>query len=118
LAPLTLRDIANDLSIHESTVSRAAREKYVQTPHGIFELRSFFSSEVKTNGSRGISATSVKILIRELVEAEDRKQPLSDQAIADVLKWNQGIEISRRAIAKYRSELNIPSSAKRKQRVI
>jgi len=115
LAPLTLKDIANDLNIHESTVSRAAREKYVQTPHGIFELRRFFSSEVKTHGSRGISATSVKILIRELVEAEDRRQPLSDQAIANALKWNQGIVISRRAIAKYRSELNIPSSSKRKQ---
>jgi RNA polymerase sigma-54 factor len=114
MAPLTLKEIAEELDIHESTVSRAVKQKYVQTPFGIFDLKAFFTSKIRTEGVSDISSVSVKILIRELIESEDRNRPLSDQNIVDVLKNTKGIDISRRAIAKYRTALKIPSSSKRK----
>lgn len=114
LAPLTLREVADDVGVHESTVSRAIREKYIQTPQGVFELKTFFSSKVKTEGLSELSSTSVKLLIKEMIKQEDKHHPFSDQKISETLKTAKGIRLSRRAVAKYRLELNIPSSNKRK----
>lgn len=113
LRPMTLRQVAQELGVHESTVSRATTGKYVQTPHGLFELKFFFASGV-ADGAGGVSAESVKRLIRDLIEAEDPLEPLSDQAVADALA-RQGVRISRRTVAKYREEANIANSALRKR---
>ncbi|KPU26467.1 DNA-directed RNA polymerase subunit sigma-24 [Caloranaerobacter sp. TR13] len=113
LKPLSLKIVADELGIHESTVSRAINGKYIQTPRGIFELKFFFSRGVSSNQGE-ISSTSVKSIIKELVENEDPRKPLSDQKITDILR-NQNIKISRRTVAKYRDELNIPSSNLRKR---
>ncbi len=113
LKPLTLKDVAEDIGVHESTVSRATNGKYIQTPRGLFELKYFFSSGVY--GTKGdVSAISIKVMIKELIEKEDEKKPLSDQKITNILK-EKGISISRRTVAKYRDELNIPSSTMRKR---
>lgn len=114
LAPLTLRDVAMELGVHESTVSRAVKEKYVQTPHGLFELKDFFSSKVKAKDAGEMSSTSVKLMIKEMIAGEDPDHPLSDQKICDLL-GSRGIELSRRAVTKYRLALNIPPSSKRKR---
>lgn len=114
LSPLTLREIAEVTEVHESTVSRSVRNKYVQTPYGIFELKHFFSSGVKTDTGDITSSESVKQEIHEIVSRENKKKPLSDQKIAIHLKTKNGIIISRRTVAKYREQLNIPSSSKRK----
>ncbi|PAE12243.1 RNA polymerase sigma-54 factor [Niallia circulans] len=115
LKPLRLKTIAKNLNIHESTVSRAVNGKYLKTNSGIYELKSFFSNGLgQKDNSDNVSAVSVKIRIKEIVEAENKKKPLSDQKIANIIK-NEGIVISRRAIAKYRDELNIPSSTERKR---
>ncbi|MTI66390.1 MAG: RNA polymerase factor sigma-54 [Firmicutes bacterium] len=113
LKPLTLKEVAEDIDVHESTVSRATNGKYVQTPRGIFELRYFFSSGVKGKSGE-VASTSVKTMISEMIESENPKKPLSDQKIADNLK-EKNIKISRRTVAKYRDELNIPSSTRRKR---
>jgi len=113
LKPLTLKDVAEDIEMHESTISRATSGKYVQTPRGLFELKYFFSSGLL--GDDGdISSTSIKSTLRELIDSEDNKKPLSDQKISEILK-DQGINISRRTVAKYRDELNIPSSSMRRR---
>ena len=113
LKPLTLREVAEDIDMHESTVSRATNGKYVQTPRGLYELRYFFTSGV--SGSKGdISSTGIKALIKKLIDEEDSKKPYSDQRIADILK-ERGIKISRRTVAKYRDELEIPSSSIRRR---
>ena len=110
---MTLKEVAADIDMHESTISRATSGKYVQTPRGLFELKYFFSSGYL--GSEGdISSTSIKSMIKSLVEEEDTKKPYSDQKISDVLKA-QGISISRRTVAKYRDELNIQSSSMRRR---
>lgn len=113
LHPLTLRQVAEELGIHESTVSRAIAGKYGQTPHGLFELKFFFSSGVE-GWAGGVSAESVKQLIRDLVSGEDPREPLSDQSLAEALA-RQGVRISRRTVAKYREDAKIPSSAHRKR---
>ena len=113
LKPLTLKDVALDIDVHESTVSRTVNGKFIQTPKGIFELRFFFSSGVSGEAG-GIASTSVKSIIKDLIEKENSKKPLSDQAIADILN-NKNINISRRTVAKYRDELEIPSSTGRKR---
>lgn len=113
LRPLTLKDVADDIGVHESTVSRATNGKYVQTPRGLFELKYFFSSGISGNDG-DISATSIKSTIKDLIDREDSKKPYSDQQIADLLK-KKGIIISRRTVAKYRDELNIPSSSMRRR---
>ncbi len=113
LKPLTLREIADDIEMHESTVSRATNGKYIQTPRGLFELKYFFSSGIKASDGN-VASTGVKSIIKELVENENSKKPLSDQKIADTLKQKE-INISRRTVAKYRDELNIPSSSKRRR---
>nr|WP_239540969.1 RNA polymerase factor sigma-54 [Pullulanibacillus pueri] len=115
IAPLTLKEIAEILGIHESTVSRTVRNKYIQTPQGVFELKHFFSSRIHTSAQTDLSSTSVKKMLQEMVEQEDKKNPLSDQGIVQNLKRTFGIEISRRTVAKYRQVMKIPSSSKRKQ---
>ncbi|HEU4963134.1 MAG TPA: RNA polymerase factor sigma-54 [Bacilli bacterium] len=114
LKPLTLRQVAEKVGLHESTVSRATTGKYAQTPRGVFELKYFFSSGVQTASGEGASAESIKRKIRDLIAKETPKKPLSDQKIADLLTA-QGIEIARRTVAKYREEDGIPSSSQRKR---
>jgi len=114
LKPLTLKQIADDAEVHESTVSRSINQKYVQTPLGIFELKYFFSSGLSTKDGNSTSVENVKKRIKQLVEQENKQKPLSDQKLSVNLQ-KEGIEISRRTVAKYREELNIASSAKRKR---
>ncbi|MGE8206596.1 RNA polymerase factor sigma-54 [Heyndrickxia sp. NPDC080065] len=117
LKPLTMRELSDEIGVHESTVSRAVREKYIQTPFGTYELKYFFSSGLMKNSDEDddqASALQVKTLITQFIEKENKLKPLSDQAIADDLK-KDGIIVSRRTVAKYRDQLNIPSSAKRKR---
>jgi RNA polymerase sigma-54 factor len=114
LKPLTLKDIADILDIHESTVSRTVKEKFVQTPHGLVSMKSFFSNKLGEE-SEEVSTATVKIKLKELIDSEDKKKPLSDQKIANGLKTNYDINISRRTVTKYREQLNIPTSAIRKQ---
>jgi len=114
LRPLTLREVAVDIDMHESTVSRATAGKYAQTPRGTFELRFFFGSGVSTSDGDTASAASIKKYIKEMIASEDAKSPLSDQEIANALT-GEGICISRRTVAKYRGELEIPASARRRR---
>ncbi|MFF2532533.1 RNA polymerase factor sigma-54 [Brevibacillus sp. NPDC058079] len=114
LKPMTQKEIAERVSLHESTISRATSNKYVQTPRGIFELKYFFTSALSTSSGEATSSESVKRRIKALIEQEDRKSPLSDQKLGEML-LTEGIEISRRTVAKYREEMLIPSSAKRKR---
>jgi RNA polymerase sigma-54 factor len=113
LRPLVLKDVAEDIGMHESTISRATANKYAHTPQGIFELKFFFTSSVKSASGEDISAETVKEKIRALVGAEPRGNPLSDQTIAEILKRDQ-INIARRTVAKYRQALGILPSARRK----
>ena len=115
LKPLTLQDVATEIDMHESTVSRATANKIVETPNGTFELRQLFSTGIKSNSGTITSQTKVKELLQEIVQNEDKTKPLSDQKIADKLKEMHEIAISRRTVAKYRDELNIPSSTRRKE---
>lgn len=107
MRPLVLREIADILGLHESTVSRVTTQKYMATPRGIFELKYFFGSHVATDTGGACSATAIRALIKQLVVAEDPKKPLSDSQIAEIL-GQQGIVVARRTIAKYREALNIP----------
>ncbi|MBO1580279.1 RNA polymerase factor sigma-54 [Bacillus sp. XF8] len=114
LKPLFLKEVAEELSVHESTISRATRNKYVQTPHGLFEMKSFFSNAVVTTEDEAVSTKRVKQLIQTLVEQENKKKPLSDQKISKLLEEEHEIVISRRTVAKYREQMNIPASSLRK----
>lgn len=114
LKPLNLKDIADKIGVHESTVSRATNGKYVQTPRGIFELKYFFNSGINTTNGTATSSKTVKSMIKEIIEKENPKKPYSDQKIADILK-QRGIRISRRTVAKYRDEMKILPSIKRKR---
>lgn len=113
LRPLVLREVAEDVKMHESTVSRVTTNKYIHTPHGVFELKFFFSSGLNSEGG-SVSSESVKEKIRQLVSEEDPVHPLSDQAIVKQLKA-EGIEIARRTVAKYREMMNLLSSSRRKK---
>lgn len=113
LVPMTLKEVAEDVKMHESTISRATNGKYVQTPRGVFELKYFFTTGLTGTGG-DVSATCVKSMIRSMVAEEDHKRPLSDQQISEILE-KKGVEISRRTVAKYRDELNIPSSTLRRR---
>lgn len=113
LKPLTLKEVADDIEMHESTVSRVTNGKYVQTPRGIYELKYFFCTGLDCNLGE-VSSTSTKELIREIVDGENPKKPYSDQKISEILK-DKGIKISRRTVAKYRDELNILSSSLRRR---
>ncbi len=114
LKPLTLQDVAREIDMHESTVSRVTSAKYVQTPRGVFELKFFFSSGLGTSDGEDISSKAAKEKILRLVEGEDKGRPLSDQKIADTLKA-EGVDIARRTVAKYREQLGIPSARMRKR---
>ena len=113
LVPLTLKEIAEDIDMHESTISRATNGKYVQTPRGLFELKYFFSAGLSSFGGE-VSSTCVKATIKELIDKEDSKKPLSDQQISKMIE-QKGTKVSRRTIAKYRDELNIPASTLRRR---
>ena len=113
MRPLVLREIADILGLHESTVSRVTTQKYMATPRGIFELKYFFGSHVATESGGACSATAIRALIKQLVGAENPKKPLSDSQLADVL-GQQGIVVARRTVAKYRESLNIPPVKLRK----
>ncbi|WP_226655454.1 RNA polymerase factor sigma-54 [Pseudalkalibacillus hwajinpoensis] len=115
LVPITLKEVANEAQVHESTVSRAIKSKYVQTPHGLFPLKDLFTSKLASESGEGASSSSVKLFIKELVENENKLKPLSDQKIVEALHIQRGIDVSRRTIAKYRDELKILSSSKRKR---
>jgi len=114
LKPLILRDVAEDIGMHESTVSRVTTNKYVHTPQGIYELKFFFNSAIARTGGDEIASEAVKNHIQQIVSAEDPKHPHSDQKIVEILK-GQGIEIARRTVAKYREVLGILPSSKRKK---
>ncbi|MGZ3779341.1 MAG: RNA polymerase factor sigma-54 [Pseudobdellovibrionaceae bacterium] len=114
LKPMVLRDIANDIGMHESTVSRVTTAKYVHTPQGIYELKYFFNSGINSSDGDALASESVKIKIKDLVSKEDPKNPLSDQKIVDLLK-TEGIQIARRTVAKYRDVLKILPSSQRKK---
>ncbi|WNB92826.1 RNA polymerase factor sigma-54 [Bacillus sp. NEB1478] len=115
LTPLTLKEIADEIGVHESTVSRAVKNKVLQTSKGAVELKSFFTAKIFTQDGGSASATSAKTAIQKLVEDEDKLKPLSDQLLAAMLEQKSGLSISRRTVAKYREELKIPSSSKRKR---
>ncbi len=111
---LVLHDIAEEVSMHESTISRVTTKKYMHTPRGIFELKYFFSSHVSTVSGGECSATAIRALLKKLIAAENHSKPLSDSKLADILA-DQGIKVARRTVAKYRESLSIPSSNERKQ---
>jgi len=114
LRPLVLRDIAEDIGMHESTISRVTTNKYMQTPQGLFELKYFFNSGISTGEGDFIASESVKSKIKEIVDAEDPKRPYSDQRLAELLS-NHNIIIARRTVTKYREMLRIGSSSERKK---
>jgi RNA polymerase sigma-54 factor len=115
LKPLTLRDVAEDISMHESTVSRVTNNKYVYTPHGIFELKFFFNSGLnRDGGEENIASKSVKEVILEIIRGEGEEKPLSDQDLVRILR-NQGIRIARRTVTKYRQAMGVLPSSKRRK---
>jgi RNA polymerase sigma-54 factor len=114
LRPLVLKDVANDIGMHESTVSRATANKYAHTPQGIFELKYFFTSSLRSTDGEDVSAESVRKKIREIIGGEDPRSPFSDQSIAEHLA-KDNIDIARRTVAKYRELMGILPSSKRKQ---
>jgi RNA polymerase sigma-54 factor len=115
LKPLVLRDVAEDVEMHESNISRVTTNKYVHTPHGIFELKYFFNSGLTSDNGESIASESVKNKIRSIIEKEDPYNTCSDQEIANILKKKQGINIARRTVTKYREMLGVLSSSKRKK---
>jgi RNA polymerase sigma-54 factor len=115
LRPLTLKEVAEDIGMHESTVSRVTTNKYIHTPQGLFELKYFFHRGVPATGGDTVSSLKVKDLIHKLLTAEDGARPLSDQKIVEILRREHGVEIARRTVAKYRGQLKIPSSSRRKR---
>jgi RNA polymerase sigma-54 factor len=115
LRPLRLEDVAVEIGVHLSTVSRGVTGKYMATPYGMFELKHFFSGGYRTSSGMDVAATTVKVRLREILEGEDTAQPLSDQRLADVLS-GEGIPVARRTVAKYREELGIEPSWARKRR--
>jgi RNA polymerase sigma-54 factor len=114
LKPLTLREVAEVINMHESTVSRVTNEKFVQTPRGVLPLKFFFSSGLSTTGGEDVSARGIKAQIEKLVAEEDPKHPLTDQAIVNILK-ESGVQIARRTVAKYRDQLGVLSARMRKR---
>ena len=114
MKPLVLSEIAEAVEMHESTISRVTSNKYMMTPRGIFELKYFFSSHVGTEGGGECSSTAIRAIIRKLVAAENPKKPLSDNKLAKLLQ-EQGIQVARRTVAKYREALRIPASSERKR---
>ncbi|MBE9562658.1 MAG: RNA polymerase factor sigma-54, partial [Proteobacteria bacterium] len=114
MKPLVLHDIANELEMHESTVSRVTTQKYLHTPRGIFELKYFFSSHVSTKNGGECSSTAIRAMIKKLIADENTTKPFSDSKIANVLA-DMGIKVARRTVAKYREAMVIPPSNERKR---
>jgi RNA polymerase sigma-54 factor len=114
LRPLILRDVADDIGMHESTISRVTTNKYVHTPQGIFELKYFFNSRIQSNQGADLASESVKQKIKKYIGEEDEKKPLSDQKLCEMLEA-EGMTIARRTVAKYREMMNIPPSSERKK---
>jgi RNA polymerase sigma-54 factor len=114
MRPLVLKDVADDIGMHESTVSRVVNNKYMHTHRGLYEMRFFFHSGIASvHGGENVSSLTVKERIRKIISAEDAARPLSDATIVKVL-MGEGLQIARRTVAKYREELKIPSSSSRK----
>jgi RNA polymerase sigma-54 factor len=113
LRPLVLRDVANDIGMHESTVSRVVTNKYMHTPQGVFEMKYFFHSGISSSYGEAVSSVTIKQRIRKIIEQEDARKPLSDSKIVSMLQ-KEGLDLARRTIAKYREELKIPTSNQRK----
>ncbi|GGA85581.1 RNA polymerase sigma-54 factor [Arenimonas soli] len=114
MRPLTLREVAEELGLHESTVSRATTRKYLRTPRGTFEFKHFFGSGIATDHGGSASSTAIQAMIRKLIEGESPRSPLSDQKLAESLKA-EGIPVARRTVAKYRESMNIPASNERQR---
>jgi RNA polymerase sigma-54 factor len=114
LRPLTLKEVADEIGMHESTVSRVTNEKFVQSPRGVFRLKFFFSSGLSTEEGESVSARGVKARISEMIDEEDPRKPLTDQQIVELLH-GEGINIARRTVQKYRDQLGILSSRYRKR---
>ena len=115
LRPLVLKDVAEDIDVHESTVSRITTNKYVHTPQGIFELKYFFTSGIDQGSGEVISSKKIKDMIQKIITAEDPREPLTDIQIAEILSKESKIKVARRTVAKYREALNLLPSNKRKQ---
>ena len=115
MQPMILRDIAEAIEMHESTISRITSGKYMHSPRGVFELRYFFSSQVEGDNGQGTSSTAIRAKIRKLIKEEDANAPLSDSRIAEILS-NEGIPVARRTVAKYREAIGIGSSNERKRK--
>jgi RNA polymerase sigma-54 factor len=115
LKPMILRDVAEEVHMHESTISRVTTNKYVHTPQGLFELKYFFNSSIRRVADEDIASESVKQAIKKIIDEEDKANPLSDQAIVTILKEKEGIQIARRTVAKYREVLGILASSRRKK---
>jgi RNA polymerase sigma-54 factor len=113
LRPLVLRDVANDIGMHESTVSRVVNNKYMHTPQGVYEMKFFFHSGISSSYGESVSSVTIKQRIKKIIEAEDQRRPLSDSKIMSMLQ-HDGLVLARRTIAKYREELKIPTSNQRK----
>jgi RNA polymerase sigma-54 factor len=113
LRPLVLRDVATDIGMHESTVSRVVNNKYMHTPQGVYEMKFFFHSGISSAYGENVSSVTIKQRIRKIIEAEDQRRPLSDSKIMNILQ-KEGLALARRTIAKYREELKIPTSNQRK----
>jgi RNA polymerase sigma-54 factor len=113
LRPLVLRDVANDIGMHESTVSRVVTNKYMHTPQGVFEMKYFFHSGIASSYGEAVSSVTIKQRIRKIIDQEDVRKPLSDSKIVSMLQ-REGLDLARRTIAKYREELKIPTSNQRK----
>jgi RNA polymerase sigma-54 factor len=113
LRPLVLRDVATDIGMHESTVSRVVTNKYMHTPQGVFEMKYFFHSGIASSYGEAVSSVTIKQRIRKIIEQEDVRKPLSDSKIVSILQ-REGLDLARRTIAKYREELKIPTSNQRK----
>ena len=117
LRPLVLRDVANDIGMHESTVSRVVNNKYMHTPQGVYEMKFFFHSGISSSYGESVSSVTIKQRIKKIIEAEDQRRPLSDSKIMNILQ-KEGLVLARRTIAKYREELKIPTSNQRKGAVL
>jgi RNA polymerase sigma-54 factor len=102
------------VGVHESTVARTTRGKYMQTPQGLFELKYFFSPGLSTDNGEAQSSKSVQALVKKIIDEEDKSKPLSDQKIADLIKKTEGTNIARRTVTKYREGMNIPKTSMRK----
>ena len=114
MKPMILRDIAEELDMHESTISRVTTHKYMHTPKGVFEFKFFFSSHVSTQSGGECSATAIRSMVKKLIDSENPKKPISDNKITAFLV-KEGINVARRTVAKYRESMSIPPSNERKR---